>query len=279
MSEKKKGVIMINIKDYNKYLDGKQKGSWFLFFLGILPLIPTTILFALSIFDEEFVVDNIWFNHMMFFIFIPLILFQLFAIQKLGIVGNYGETILLLIPTFIWLLPGHTEAMSLMKLISFVLILIGGFIYSIAMLAKYVKLRKKMNIANHKSKTRLTGFILIRLSFVLASVVSTLIISILLVNWADHSLHLADTTVNGVTTQDYTSSGFITFIAVTTIFVALLLVGLGLISNFNKNFKKQNDYSLGNAFKKSVKINKKSFLTKTMIIKVPKRIKKKNKKK
>ena len=267
---------MINVKDYNKYLDGKQKGSWFLLFLGILPLIPTTILFALNIFDEEFVIDNIWFNHMMFFIFIPLILFQLFAIQKLGIVGSYGETILLLIPTFIWLLPGHTEAMSLMKLISFVLILIGGFIYAMAMLAKFAKLRKKLKAENHDSKIRLTGFILIRLSFVLASVVSTLIISILLVNWADYSLHLADTDKPGV--FDYTSSSFITFIAVTTIFVALLLVALGLISNFNKNFKKQNDYSLGAAFKKSVKVNKKSFLTKTMIIKVPKRVKKKKKK-
>ena len=89
-------------------------------------------------------------------------------------------------------------------------------------------------------------------------------------------MHLADTDKPGV--FDYTSSKFIIFIAVTTIFVALLLVTLGLVNSFNKNFKKQNDYSLGSVIKKSVKVNRKSFLTKTMIIKVPKRIKKKNKK-
>ena len=265
---------MNDIKGYNRYLDGKEKGSWFLLFLGLLPLIPTTILFVMGLTEESYMESHPWFNHVMFFIFIPLILFQLFAIQRRGIVGSYGETILLLIPTFIWLLPGHDEAMSLMKLISFIIILLGGVIYTLAMLGKYVKYHRE----NEHHKARLTGFILIRLSFVFASVVSTLIISILLINWADFSLHLADVTKLGVTTQDYTSSGFITFIAVTTIFIALLLVALGLVSKFNSNFKKQNEYSLGDVFKKKMTNNKKSFVTKTMIIKVPKRMRKKNNK-
>ena len=267
---------MNSIKGYNKYLDGKEKGSLFLLFLGLLPLIPTTILFVMGLTDESYIESHSWFNHMMFFIFIPLILFQLFSIQRRGIVGSYGETILLLIPTFIWLLPGHNEAMSLMKMISFIIILLGGVIYTIAMLAKFVKFHRQ----NEHHKARLTGFVLIRLSFVFASVVSTLIISILLINWADFSLHLADTTSKaGITTKDYTDSKFISFIAVTTIFVALLLVGLGLVSKFNSNFKKQNDYAISDVIKKKITNNKKSFVTKTMIIKVPKKLKKRNKRK
>ena len=229
---------MFELKDYGNYVDRKAKLNKYLLFLGMLPLIPATILFFMNMFAPSYEAANPWYSHMMLYVFVPIIFFQLFAIQKRELVGSYGETILLLIPTFIWLLPGHSAALIVIRQVSFLIIIIGSVLYTFSMLLRYVRDRVENRYKNKKKiiSIKYWGYILLKLAFVLSSVVSTLTISILLINYADFSLDLAGTSDPKV--KDYTSSLFIVFISVVTILVAVFLVTLGLLDKFKINIAK-----------------------------------------
>ena len=258
------------------FIDGNANFSIKLLLVWLAPLVPATILFIANAISIKIFANHLWINHLLFWFFAPIILWSLFAAQKNNLVGASGETIILLIPTFIWLLPGHSKAISLMITLSFTIIVISVFLYFLSLGLKYAKTK------NIKRK-KMLSHIFMKMAFVFASVVSTLVISIIFINWGDHSMKWAyvydnDGQIifdqNKEIMKDYTSTSYISFISVTTIMVAILLVSLGLLTSFNKHFKRQNNISATQAFFSKFKPKTKSLIEKTKIIKLPKKIKK-----
>lgn len=236
--------------------------SFILVFTG--PLLAALTLFIMNMANYDN--HDSWVNWLMFAIFTPLILVSLIIGQKRELVGAYGETILLLIPTFVWLLPGHAQAHKTMVIVSFAIVLLGFLVYSSATLLKHHKTKdedKKHKIAN----------VLLRIGFVGSTVTSTIIIGIILINWADLSLNLADIKdpTTGQIYQDYTATPWIVFISVVTISDALILVMLGLITSMKKSHVKTFNANELGYYKKPKKEDKpKSFVEETMLIKLPK---------
>ena len=214
----------------------------------------------------------VWANWVMFAIFVPLIITSLIIGQKRELVGAYGETILLLIPTFVWLLPGHEQALNTMIILAFAIVLIGFIIYSSANILRAVR-------HQDDDKNRRIANVLLRIGFVASTVTSTVLISIILIDWADHSLHLADKTVGKEVIQDYSVTGWIVFISTVTIIDALMLVILGLISSMkDSHVSTFNETEFG--YYKNKKGNKDEtkkvdIVEKTMLIDLKKRNKRK----
>ena len=241
----------MDIRNYASKVVKKQPAfNIKLLLIGLAPLIPALILFIISEIDYTIFENHPWINQVMFWILGPFILWSLFSSQKNNLVGNYGETILLLIPTFIWLLPGHHASIQIILLFSTIIILFATFIYFVPYLIALLKGDKHLRVKYKIS------MVLYRLAFALTAVVSTLIISILLINWADHSMHfgyvydnnnIVQHAANGAILKDFGSSEYITFLVVATLFVALLLVSIGLISSFDRHFEEQNKVKLSTA--------------------------------
>ena len=259
------------------FIDRKERFKLKLLFIWLAPLIPSLILFIANAVDPNTFANHKWINQLLFWIFTPIILWSLFAAQKNNLVGFSGETIILLIPTFIWLLPGHEPALRLMISLGFGIILIVAALYFGSLGFRFYKIK---NI----KVSKILAHIFIRFAFVFASVVSTLVISIILIHWADHSMKFGYTydnnggvilDTNSLPLKDFASASYITFIAVTTIIVAILIVNLGLLKSFNKHFKRQNNISATQAIFSKIRPKTKSFLEKTQIIKLSKRLKKK----
>lgn len=259
------------------FIDGKQKFRIKLLLVWLAPLVPSLILFIANAINAETFENSKWLNQLLFWVFAPIILWSLFAAQKNNLVGTSGEVIILLIPTFIWLLPGHTKALRLMIVLAFSIIIIVATLYFVALGFRWKKLKSE-------AATKTTAHIFMRIAFVFSSVVSTLVISIILINWADHSMKWGYTydsnggvilDINGKIAKDFAQASYITFISATTIIVAILLVTLGLLTSFNKYFKKQNNMSATQAILAKIKPKRKTFIEKTKIIKLPKNFRKK----
>lgn len=246
--------------------------SFALVFAG--PFIASMILFI--VLKVSGVQPDSWVNWILAAMFIPLILLSLIIAQKRELIGAYGETILLLIPTFVWLLPGHDQSKETMITISFAIIAFGLLVYIGGSLIKYWKVEVDSDKLLLKRKL---VEVFLRIGFIAAAVTSTLIISIILINWGDFSLHLARVTdpVSKLEITDYTSKGWITFISVVTILTALTLVILGLVSGAKERFKlslknnsgyKKNSYSKMQTRKgkKETKKTNKSSLTQSIMM-------------
>ena len=243
--------------------------SFALVFTG--PLLTAITLFTLDM--SGITSPPSWANWLMFAIFVPLIITSLVIGQKRELVGAYGETILLLIPTFVWLLPGHEQALNTMIILAFVIVFVGFIIYSSANILRAVR---------HKDdeKNRRVANVLLRIGFVASTVTSTVLISIILIDWADHSLHLADYKgPAGEILQDYSLTGWIVFISTITIIDALMLVILGLISSMKDSHVSTFNESEFGYYKgrKGKEDNKKevNIVEKTMLISLKKRNKRK----
>ena len=243
--------------------------TFFLVFIG--PLLATFILFMFSVVGHN--QPDSWVNWILAVVFIPTIILSLIVSQKKELIGSYGETILLLIPTFVWLLPGHVDAKNYIVYAGFAVIVLGlVFIFSASLISAL-----RHNTANSK-RMKVTE-ILLRLGFTAVAISSTLIVSIVLINWGDFSLHLADVKQGEIvitTTQDYTAGPWITFIAAVTIFVALTLVMLGLLTGYKKKYVETiNDKELGVVGTYTRKPTNDKNLEKTMMINLKKANKKK----
>lgn len=224
--------------------------TFFIAFVG--PLVSTIILFSLAVSGVSHPAS--WVNWLMLIIFVPLITASLVIGQKKELVGAYGETILILIPTFVWLLGGHDQAIKYLMIITFAVMAFGVVTYAIGLTR-----RNKVDPKGQKVTQ-----ILLRLGFVGASVAATVVISIVLLNWADFSMHLAPTSVSHedgkeIIEKDYTATAWIMFIALVTVFDAMLLVVLGLVSNYERAKRKK----LAQVVKKQEYHN---FINKTVII-------------
>lgn len=243
--------------------------TFFLVFIG--PLIAAFLLFMFSVLGDT--KPSSWVNWVLAIVFIPTIILSLIVSQKKELIGSYGETILLLIPTFVWLLPGHVDAKNYIVYAGFAVVVLGLiFIFSASIVSAI-----RHNTANSK-KMKVTE-ILLRLGFTAVAISSTLIVSIVLINWGDFSLRLADVKQGEIiitTTQDYTTGPWITFIAAVTIFVALTLVMLGLLTGYKKKYLETiNDKDLGVVGAYTRKPTSDKNIEKTMMINLKKARKKK----
>lgn len=250
----------------------KKKHSFNLSFVLVFtgPLLTAITLFVLNRMGIN--QPPIWANWVMFAVFVPLIVTSLVIGQKRELVGAYGETILLLIPTFVWLLPGHEEALDTMIILAFIIIIIGFIIYSSANILRTIR---------HKDddKNRRIANILLRIGFVASTVTSTVLISIILIDWADNSLHLADHHVGQDLEKNYTQTAWIVFISTVTIIDALMLVILGLISSMkDSHISTFNETELGYYKGKKRDLNEPkriNIVEKTMLINIKKKHKRK----
>lgn len=242
--------------------------SFILVFTG--PILAASTLFFMSITGHTNPAS--WVNWFMFLVFVPLILVSLIIGQKRELVGSYGETILLLIPTFVWLLPGHEHALKTMIIMAFIVVVIGFLIYSSANILRHVKHK------NDETNKKIAN-ILLRIGFVASTVTSTVIISIILLDWADHSLHIADKKMpNGEILTDYTVTGWIVFISTVTILDALTLVVLGLITGMKESHMKTfntQEFGYTKSKKGNTPTKKLNIVEKTMIIDLKKHNKRK----
>lgn len=277
MTQIKKGAQMakhINDLTTNIVLKKKTKPTlaFSLVFAG--PLIATIVLFILSM-SGVMHPSNVT-NWILAVIFIPLIIISMIIAQKRELIGAYGETILLLIPTFIWLLPGHDESKKWMIYMSFFIIFIGLLIFTFGMLMRYMKEPKNEDAMEKRKKI---VEVLLRIGFIATAVTATLIVSIILINFGDFSLHLSkikDTRGNDVI--DYTNKSWISFIAVITILVALTLVILGLVQGNKSKLKDSYDNGMKIKEKEKPIKSKKVDVSKTMLIDMKKVHKWRNKK-
>ncbi len=245
----------------NAHVDGQRKFNWRFAFIFAGPALATIILFITSFVSP---IPPKWLTHAMFYTFVPMIFLSMFLTQKAELTGSYGETILLLIPTFVWLLPGHVAAIKNVQIIALSLILIGALFYVLGL--SLVLFKKQSNDKRIRSVTP----ILLRLTFVASTIVSTLIVSILLINWGDQGMGLAPSSIENMGQADYTSSSWIIFIAVVTILVALSLVFLGLLASFQSHFSSQNERTIAESIKLRVKKRQavKGVRNKNMVIRV-----------
>lgn len=226
------------ISTVETYLHKKFIFNWTFFIAFLSPLILTCIYFIMFISGVK--TPPSWVNWLFLILFLPLITSALIFTQRKQLVGAYGETILVLIPTFVWLLPGHADATKWLIIISFAIIFCGGISYGIGVI------RRNKNHHPTTKSLKVTQ-IFLRLGFVAASVVSTVIISVVLLEWADNSVHLAPKDDDG--NANYSSGSWIFFIAAVTILDALLLVFLGLITNYEASKEKKNKHKDEDALK------------------------------
>ncbi len=239
-----------------------------LFIVYTGPLLAGVILFLVHLITNNNGVS--WLNHVNFWIFLPLIMLSLFYSQKNELAGAYGETILLLIPTFVWLLPGHNISIWYMIAISFALIIIACVSSLVGIAFSESKKINENNQMRIIKKTVLS----FRVGYVCMALVSTLILSVLLILWADKSMGFANhyhtewklktsttdiwllkkpqdemryITKQVLDANDYTQSSWIAFVSIVTIIVASGLVLLGLISTFSNNFKETSGKTISNS--------------------------------
>ncbi len=202
---------------------------------GLLPtLLATVILFVatLAVGGPQFLPS--WFNWIMLIVFCLSITYSLIIAQRRHLVGEYGETILILIPTFVWLMGGTFKAQEILLYICLALVVVGSIFYAFAWLA-----HSKKNEEIGKIRVQLV----LRLSFVAITVAATVILSLILLNWAFGSMHFQQVIKTDELTGDqefsdvYTSTPWVVFIAVVTILSAVLLVMIGLTRNTAEDAK------------------------------------------
>lgn len=193
------------------------------------------ILAGLALFIYSSVMDtdgsnalNQTISWILFGIFVPTLILALFSMQKFELVGSYGETIILLIPTFIWLLPTHDEAMWWITITAFIL---AALTFTSLVISLILIKTKNKNLVNRVVSSTLA----MRFTFIFASIASTLLISIILIWWGQNSLGLIGVNSKGEAISS--NKEWIGFIAAITIFVAGTLIALGLFSRF-KEMKK-----------------------------------------
>lgn len=201
----------------------------------IAPIVGTIILFIVNLVLKNQLPPKSL-NIIMFYSLVILIFLSLFLIQKWELIGAYGESILLLIPTFVWLLPASRQAIGLMIIFAFVITILTMALAITPVI--YAKHNHK-----HTNEKKMTNMVIFsKLSFMGTSLISTLIVSIIMINWAE-SMGYANV-VDMATDQielDFTKATWIMFISVVTLFTALSLISIGLISAFEKG---KNEISL-----------------------------------
>lgn len=170
--------------------------------------------------------DNLpnWFNWAMFIIFTVGISFSLVVAQKRHLVGAYGETIVVLIPTYVWLLGGKFIAQEIMLDVSMAVMALGVLFAFGSVLPFYI-------FKKNRERARWNSQILLRICFVCATTTATFIISLIMLNWADKTMGLAPLSVNAETGEpanDYSATTWVIFIALVTIISAAALVMIGL---------------------------------------------------
>lgn len=170
--------------------------------------------------------DNLpnWFNWGMFIVFTLGISFSLVVAQKRHLVGAYGETIVVLIPTYVWLLGGKFIAQEIMLDVSMAVMALG-VVFAFGSVLPFYIFRK------NRERARWNSQILLRICFVCATTTATFIISLIMLNWADKTMKLAPLLVNeetGEPANDYSATTWVIFIALVTIISAAALVMIGL---------------------------------------------------
>ncbi len=251
----------------------KRKFNKRFFLVLIIPWIITIVIFISELMGLS--ASSGWVNHLFFWLFIPSLFASLILSHRWSLIGGFGDVILLLMPTFIWLLPGHAMAILFLIIAGFGIFVSGLVFYLVAIFLQYTNLSKK-----NPAKCRMLTLMFYRLAFISASLLSTLVASVILIHWGD-TMGFAEKIANGIASIDYTNVKWITFIAVVTILVALLLVGLGLLSLFTVSLNDSEILRLGKELDEGAypSSKKKVNLEKTRMIIVTKKSRRKQRKK
>lgn len=219
----------------NAAINSKKHFKNSTFLGGLLPtLLATIILFVATVIAHGPEHLPSWFNWIMLIIFCIAITYSLVISQKRHLVGEYGETILILIPTFVWLMGGTFKAQEILLYISLALVLVGSLFYVFAWMA-----HSKENEDVGKIRVQLV----LRLAFVAITVAATVILSLILLNWAYGSMEFQkvikenEHTHAKEITDVYTSTPWVMFIAIVTILSAVLLVMIGLTRTTTEDAK------------------------------------------
>ena len=219
------------LRNHNKdVITGKRKFNKKMVF-SILsgPILAAMALFIYASISKsaDHAIESKTVSWILFGIFVPLLIISLFAMQKYELVGAYGETIILLIPTFVWLLPTHNEAIWWITVVAFIISMVSLVLLIVSLIYLFKHTKKSEEVR----KIVVTTLIL-RLMFITAAIAATLLVSILLIWWGSNSLDL----LGNVGFGDKTSSNteWILFVAVVSIVVASILIALGLMVRFQK---------------------------------------------
>lgn len=224
---------MTLLEKYNNKLAHKQTDEiWVVLlkqiFVYIAPIIAAFVLF-ITMFSTQGRSNNNALNQTLFFTLVPMIFASLFLIQKWELIGAYGESILLLIPTFVWLLPASQQAMDLMVSFSFAFALLTIFFACMPLIYR------KLNKTSTPERKVGTMVIFSKISFMCTSLISTVLVSIIMIHWAEsmgwNYYDGADKIVDG---PDLTNPRWIAFISIVTLITALSLIFVGLVSAFEK---------------------------------------------
>ncbi len=219
-----------------------SKKTIYLTFVG--PLVAALLLFIMAVTNNTHSKD--WVHHLMLYILGPSIVLSVFYIFKSKYTGAYGEVVFLLVPILIWILKPriNVETIKVLSIFAFILGVFGTGLLIFGKMFKhnYIKAEKPQEVT-----VKYTTIIL-RFSFILISIMSIMIISILLSNWADLAMNFAHAkkTKAGVLVYNYNSSQYISFVAVVTILIALAVITINLVSSFLVNIKRDSKKIVAN---------------------------------
>lgn len=166
--------------------------------------------------EESRVASNLIFA----FTSIPMT-FSLFIMQKYKLLGAYGEVVILLIPTLIWLLPEYPDVMK-----GAIIVGMAFFGVSILLLLLTVLFLKRKDV----HKAALSSMVVAKIMFLIAGLLTVLAMSITLIHWGDEGMHWL--TPRGSVTKNVKTESWVIFIVVSAVVSAALLLIEGLFSSY-----------------------------------------------
>lgn len=207
---------------FQYFKDIKDKKKKYNFVIPILIMLPALLgtlvpwiyydIFGQS--DEDPVAAQV-----LTWLLLPGMLFSVFLLQRYKLLGRYGDAVILLIPTFVWLLP---EYVVVMDVLLYIAIAVAGVMLIDFFLTFYF-MRSKFG-DKHGDKGPMYAMVFAKLQFTLAAVLITISSSITLIDWGDAMGWLNKTMPDGSIKRDATGEPWIMFIAIVAILVVLFMI-------------------------------------------------------
>ncbi len=198
--------------------------------------------------------DNIVYSSIATFLTIGIVIF-VGVFSEIGqFSGKFGSAILILVPSFVWLLSDRSNNLiqEVLSMSSMLGTIIFWAVVTIAIAFVVMALAKQI-LASLSLATRVQlriEFIfnyLNRMIIVFINILMVLLLGYVLINYGVFALHLADNSIQtqrdnpGIGTYNLHSESFTTYIAVITVVFGLMMVVIGLTNTFTSGALKGNE--------------------------------------
>ena len=204
---------------FRYFKDIKERKIKYNFKLSLAIMIPAllgTIIpwFYYDVFHQE---ESELAAQLLTWFLLPGMLVSVFILQRYKLLGRYGDAVILLIPTFIWLLPEYEEVMDVLLYIG---LGVSGFMILDFVMALYFINKKNYKNDKDKDKGPLYAMVSAKLQFTLAAFLITISSSITLIDWGDFGMHW----LRNNDVPDVSKESWVMFIAMVAMLVVLFMI-------------------------------------------------------